>query len=108
MEPLLSKFYLLVGWEPYTWLTIFMIATITDAALTVYSLSKGGREANPVMRLAMRFLPVPVALFFLKGLQAAMVFSSMQMNILYLPLIAILFTAICAWNTVVIIKQLRS
>ncbi len=34
VESVLSDFYLWVGWEPYTWLALFMVATLADAGLT--------------------------------------------------------------------------
>lgn len=104
MTEALASFYLWVGWEPYTWLTLFMIATIADGVTTLYALKHGGREANPVMRFAMRAVTPPVAIFAIKGLNAAMVFSSILINILWLPPAAMFFMAISVWNTSQIIR----
>lgn len=96
---MLSEFYLAVGWEPYTWFTIFMVASIIDALLTTYSLANGGEEANPLLRKLMQIVEVPVALFVVKGLHAATVFSTLHINILYLPVIVGIFLAVCIWNS---------
>lgn len=98
IEQALSDFYLWVGWQPYAWFVLFMAATIADAALTIYALSHGGYEANPVMRRLMAVLTPPVALFVVKALHASAVFAALQIRILWLPVIALIFVAVCLWN----------
>lgn len=94
----LSDFYLWVGWQPYAWFALFMVATIADAALTLYALKHGGYEANPVMRRLMAVMTPPVALFVVKALHATAVFAALQFIVLWLPVIALIFVAVCLWN----------
>ena len=107
MEAYLSQFYLWVGWQPYTWFNVFMLATIADAVLTLYGLSKGAKEWNPAMRIAMKAVGAPVALFVFKSIHAAMVFSTLQLKILWLPVAAIFFVLLCLWNIGVMLYKLR-
>ena len=98
IESVLSDFYLWVGWEPNTWLALFMVATLADAGLTLYAINHGTHEANPVMARLMAILSPPVALAVMKMLHAAIVFSTLQMRILWLPVVALSFVAACLWN----------
>ena len=51
----------------YHWLAAFIAVNIIDAVLTLYALKLGASELNPLMRLAMRLMPAPVALLAVKG-----------------------------------------
>lgn len=105
MDVYLSDFYLWVGWEPYSWFGLFFIASAVDAALTVHALGQGGYEANQVLRWLMSKTSAPLALFALKVPQAVLLFGSLQVNILYMPVIALMFVAACAWNVTVILRM---
>lgn len=98
VEAYLSQFYLWVGLQPHTWFTAFMLATIGDAALTVYALAHGGKERNPLMRRLMGIIGIPPALFVIKGLQAATLFAALQVRILWVPVLAMVFIGVCLWN----------
>lgn len=51
----------------YNWFAAFVAVNILDAGLTLYALERAASEVNPLMRLAMRVMPAPVALLIVKG-----------------------------------------
>ena len=100
----LSDFYLWVGWQPYAWFALFALATSADAALTLYALKLGASELNPLMRLAMRVMPAPVALLAVKVAYIIAVGVMLTEVAPWLPLLTGVFAAICAWNAGQIVK----
>lgn len=108
LDQLLSDFYLFVGWQPYTWFAALAVASALDAATTVYALRKlGAREANPVMRWAMRHLGVVPALLLVKVSALVLMFVTLQDSILYAPLWAVIYAAVAGWNLINIWKGRR-
>ena len=105
MDAYLSDFYLWAGLEPTAWFALFFVASLLDAVTTLYALNKGGYEANPVLRLLMARMPAPMALFAVKVPQAAALWASLQVNILYMPVIALAFVTVCVWNVGVILRM---
>ncbi len=101
----LSDFYLWVGWQPYAWFALFALATSADAALTLYALKLGASELNPLMRLAMRVMPAPVALLAVKGAYIIAVGAMLPEASPWLPWLTAFFVAVCAWNVAQILKM---
>ena len=101
----LSDFYLWVGWQPYVWFALFALATSADAALTLYALKLGASELNPLMRLAMRVMPAPVALLAVKGAYIIAVGAMLPEASPWLPWLTAFFVAVCAWNVAQILKM---
>ena len=92
----------------YHWLAVFVAVNILDAALTLYALKRGGAEANPLMRAAMRVMPAPVALLAIKGAYVVIVAVMLAEAAPWLPWLTAFFGAICAWNVFQILKMRRS
>lgn len=94
----LENFYVWVGFEPMTWVALFILSSLIDALITIYALNRGGYEGNFVIRFLMRYVPAPVALFSTKGLQAGIILGSLQVNVAVLPLLTITYVVVCIWN----------
>lgn len=88
----------------YHWLAVFVAVNILDAVLTLYALKRGGAEANPLMRSAMRVMPPAVALLAVKGAYVAAVAVMLAEATPWLPWLTGLFAGICAWNVVQIVR----
>jgi len=87
------------------WLALFGAVNILDALLTLYALERGGAEANPLMRLAMRVMPAPVALMVVKGVYVVAVAVMLAEASPWLPWLTAFFVAVCAWNVAQILKM---
>ena len=99
MSDLLSTLYLAVGWQPYTWFALLVLASLLDAATTVYALRQSGtREANPVMRWVMGKLGTVPALLVIKAVPLLALFYALQGHILYVPLGVAVYAAAALWN----------
>jgi len=92
----------------YHWLAVFVAVNILDAVLTLYALKLGASEANPLMRLAMRVMPAPVALMVVKGVYVVAVAVMLPEASPSLPWLTAFFAAICAWNVFQILKMRRT
>ena len=93
---------------PYHWLALFVAVNILDALLTLYAIKRGGAEANPLMRAAMRVMPAPAALLAIKGAYVVAIAVMLADAAPWLPWLTALFGAICAWNVFQILKMRRS
>lgn len=89
----------------YHWLAVFVAVNILDAVLTLYALKLGASEANPLMRLAMRVMPAPVALMVVKGVYVVAVAVMLPEASPWLPWLTAFFVAVCAWNVAQILKM---
>lgn len=98
IDQLLTSFYLFLGWQPYTWFALFVLVNVLDAVTTVKALSLGGREANPLMRLAMQMFGVVPAVALLKCAVFYAVFTHLGTIILYMPLLVMVYVGVVAWN----------
>ena len=99
MTAALSSFYLFVGFQPFTWLGLLVIASLLDAITTVMALNKGGlQEANPVMRWAMSVITPVMALVLIKAIPLVAIYLTLQDNILYVPLAVLAYLCVAAWN----------
>lgn len=95
----LENFYVWAGLEPMVWFALFVAFSLIDALLTIYALKCGWlKEGNFVLRFVMRYVPAPVALLGIKGMQASLVLGSLQINIAVLPLLVMMYVLVCAWN----------
>ena len=91
----------------YHWLAAFVAVNILDAVLTLYALKLGASELNPLMRLAMRVMPAPVALMVVKGVYIIAVGAMLAEAAPWLPWLTAFFAAICAWNVFQILELRR-
>ena len=89
----------------YHWLAAFVGVNVLDALLTLYALKLGASELNPLMRLAMRVMPAPVALMVVKVVYVVAVGVMLPEAAPWLPWLTPFFAAICAWNIVQIMKM---
>jgi hypothetical protein len=78
---------------------------VLDAGLTLYALRQGATEVNPLMRLAMRLMPAPVALLVVKGAYIVAVGVMLAQLAPWMPWLVAFFGAICAWNVIQILKM---
>ena len=92
----------------YHWLAVFVAVNVLDAALTLYALKLGASELNPLMRLAMRVMPAPVALLAVKGAYVVAVAVMLAEAAPWLPWLTAFFAAVCAWNVAQILKMRRN
>lgn len=92
----------------YHWLAVFVAVNILDAVLTLYALKLGASEANPLMRLAMRVMPAPMALLTVKGAYVVAIAVMLADAAPWLPWLTAFFAAICAWNVFQILKMRRT
>jgi len=89
----------------YHWFAAFVAVNVLDAGLTLYALRQGATEVNPLMRLAMRVMPAPVALLIVKGAYIVAVGVMLAQLAPWLPWLVAFFGAICAWNMVQIVRM---
>ena len=89
----------------YHWLAVFVAVNVLDAALTLYALKLGASELNPLMRLAMRVMPAPMALLAIKGAYIIAVGAMLAQLAPWLPWLVAFFAAICAWNVGQIVRM---
>lgn len=89
----------------YNWFAAFVAVNILDAGLTLYALRQGATEVNPLMRLAMRLMPAPVALLVVKGAYVVTVAVMLADAAPWLPWLTAFFAAICVWNVIQILKM---
>ena len=89
----------------YHWLAAFVAVNILDALLTLYALKLGASELNPLMRLAMRVMPAPMALLAIKGAYIIAVGAMLAQLAPWLPWLVAFFAAICAWNVGQIVRM---
>ena len=87
------------------WLAAFVAVNILDAALTLYALKLGASELNPLMRLAMRVMPAPVALLAIKCAYVVAVAVMLAEAAPWLPWLTAFFAAVCCWNIFQILKM---
>ena len=87
------------------WLAAFVAVNILDAMLTLYALKLGASELNPLMRLAMRVMPAPVALLLVKGVYVVAVGVMLAQLAPWMPALTAFFAAVCAWNVVQIVRM---
>ena len=92
----------------YHWLAAFVAVNALDAVLTLYALKRGASEANPLMRLAMRVMPAPMALLTVKGAYVVAVAVMLAEAAPWLPWLTAFFAAVCAWNAFQILKMRRN
>ncbi len=91
----------------YHWLSAFIAVNILDALLTLYALKRGGSEANPLMRAAIRVIPAPAALLAVKGAYVVTVAVMLPDAEPWLPWLTAFFAAVCCWNVFQILKMRR-
>lgn len=89
----------------YNWFAAFVAVNILDAGLTLYALERAASEVNPLMRLAMRVMPAPVALLIVKGAYMVAVGVMLAQLAPWMPWLVAFFTAICAWNIWQIVRM---
>ena len=89
----------------YHWFALFVAVNVADALLTLYALRQGATEVNPLMRLAMRVMPAPVALMVVKGVYIVAAGVMMAQLAPWMPWLVAFFAAICAWNIVQIVRM---
>ena len=88
----------------YHWLSAFVAVNVVDAMLTLYALKLGASELNPLMRLAMRVMPAPMALLAIKCAYVVAIAVMLADAAPWLPWLTAFFAAICAWNAVQILR----
>ena len=88
----------------YHWFALFVAVNVADALLTLYALRQGATEVNPLMRIAMRVMPAPVALMAVKGAYVVAVGVMLAQLAPWMPLLTAFFAAVCAWNIGQIVK----
>ena len=98
MNEAMTTIYLWLGWQPYTWLALFVLVNVFDALTTIKALSLGGRELNPALAYVMRIIGVVPALVAMKAGMVYLAFSSLQLIILYMPLLVAFYGAAALWN----------
>ena len=89
----------------YHWFALFVAVNVLDAGLTLYALRQGASEANPLLRLAMRVMPAPVALLIVKGAYVVAVGVMLAQLAPWMPWLVAFFGAICAWNIGQIVRM---
>ena len=88
----------------HAWFAAFVLVNLLDAGLTLYALSRGGTEANPLIRALMRHVHPAMALAGVKGAYIVAVAVWLADVAPWLPLLTGVFAAICAWNAVQILR----
>ena len=107
LDTLLTSFYLALNWQPYTWFGLLVLVNVMDALTTIKALQLGGRELNPALAHIMRMIGVVPALAIMKGAMLYFAFSSLQLIILYMPLLVAFYVAAVCWNLYQIAKLKR-
>ena len=92
----------------YTWLAAFIALNILDAALTVYAIRLGASEANPLIRLLMRRMPLVPALAIPKVAIIAMFIATLDSIAFALPFLVCVYIGICGWNAWQIVRLQRA
>ena len=87
------------------WFAAFVAVNVADALLTLYALRQGATEVNPLMQLAMRVMPAPVALMVVKGVYVVAVGVMLAQLAPWMPALTAFFAAICVWNIVQIVRM---
>lgn len=88
----------------HAWFAAFVLVNLLDAGLTLYALSRGGTEGNPLIRALMRRVHPALALAGIKGAYIVAVAIWLGDIAPWMPLLTGVFAAICAWNAVQIGK----
>ena len=88
----------------HAWFAAFVLVNLLDAGLTLYALSRGGTEANPLIRALMRHVHPALALALVKGAYIVAVAIWLGDIAPWLPWLTGLFAGICAWNVVQIVR----
>jgi len=88
----------------HAWFAAFVLVNLLDAGLTLYALSRGGTEANPLIRALMRHVHPALALAGIKGAYIVAVAIWLGDIAPWLPWLTGLFAGICAWNVVQIVR----
>ena len=88
----------------HAWFAAFVLVNLLDAGLTLYALSRGGTEANPLIRALMRRVHPALALAGIKGAYIVAVAIWLGDIAPWLPWLTGLFAGICAWNVVQIVR----
>ena len=89
----------------YHWLAAFVAVNILDAVLTLYAMRQGASEVNPLMRLAIRVMPAPMALLTVKGAYVVAIAVMLADAAPWLPWLTAFFALICCWNVFQILKM---
>ena len=89
---------------PERWLAVFAAVNMLDAALTLYALKLGGSEGNPLLGALMRRVHPALVLAATKGAYIVLVGALLPAMAPWLPWMTAFFVAVCAWNTVQIVK----
>ena len=89
---------------PERWLAVFVLVNVLDAALTLYALKLGGSEGNPLLGALMRRVHPALVLAVTKGAYIVAVGAWLPAVAPWLPWMTAFFVAVCAWNTVQIVK----
>ena len=89
---------------PERWLAAFVLVNVLDAALTLYALKLGGSEGNPLLGALMRRVHPALVLAATKGAYIVLVGAWLPAVAPWLPWMTAFFVAVCAWNTVQIVK----
>ena len=94
---------------PERWLAAFAAVNVLDAALTLYALKLGGSEGNPLLGALMRRVHPALVLAATKGAYIVAVGAFLLPAVApWLPWMTAFFVAVCAWNTVQIVKLRRA
>ena len=93
---------------PERWLASFAAVNVLDAALTLWALKLGGSEGNPLLRAMMRRVHPALVLAVTKGAYIVLVGALLPAMAPWLPWMTAFFVAVCAWNTVQIVKLRRA
>ena len=95
---MMTDVYFAFGWQPMTWLYVFIAVTTLDAALTLFGLSRGITEANYMMRWCMSVVSAPVALFVTKSTHVATLYAALPFLALWMPVYVGVYALVCVWN----------
>ena len=88
----------------HAWFAAFVLVNLLDAGLTLYALSRGGTEANPLLGALMRRVHPALVLAATKGAYIVAVGVMLAQIAPWLPWMTAFFVAVCAWNVVQIVK----
>ena len=89
---------------PERWLAAFVLVNVLDAALTLWALKLGGAEGNPLLGALVRRVHPALVLAATKGAYIVLVGAWLPAVAPWLPWMTAFFVAVCAWNTVQIVK----
>lgn len=109
MSQILTNLYQFTGWQPYTWFSALVLASLLDALTTIYALRQPGmREANPALRWAMDKIGVVPALVGIKCAPLMCMFYALPESLLYVPPLALVYLAAAGWNAFGIYKNRKA